>query len=208
MAKGKKEQIKEGKGGEKMDVKEMKKVRNALEAGRPVIPIGFFLKMLRDARDMGLVKRTRHTDLPTTAEKGTEGEIWNCYIYSVPGLFVGLRRRISVHKTGDEPWAVERNRKAPFDPLDRKNKPGPVWDDLYLLIDGYSAPLIIIPESDRNFFPDGGENELAEYVADLFPPGVAYPCQLMSDELAEEPGVYDDTEERYDKESGRWVRCE
>lgn len=191
-----------------MDVTEMKKVRNALEGGRPVIPMGFFLEMLRDARDMGLVKRTRHTDLDVHAKKGTEGEIWNCYIYRGPGLYVGLRRRISVHKTGDEPWAVMRNREAPFDPLDWRNEPGPLWDDLYLLIDGCPAPLIIIPESDRNLFPDRGENELAEYVSDLFPPRMEYPRQLMDDELAGELGVDYDMVERYNKESGRWVRCE
>lgn len=179
-----------------MDVKELKKVRDALEGGRPVIPMGFFLEMLRDARDMGLVKRTRHTDLDVHAKKGTKGEIWNCYIYRGPGFYVGLRRRISVHKTGDEPWAVMRNREVPFGPFD------------YLVIDGCPAPLIIIPESDRNLFPDRGENELTKYVADLFPLFVAYPRQMMGDELAEEPGVSDDMEERYDAKSGRWVRCE
>lgn len=191
-----------------MDIKKLEEVREALEAGQPVMPMGFFLDMLRIARDMGLVKRTRYTTLDPCAKKGTEGKIWNYYSYSGSGLFVSLARGISVRKYSDEPWAVERTGEAPFDPLDRRNEPGPLWDDLNLLIDGFATPFIVITDREMKYFPDRGDNELAEYVSELFPPVVEYPRQLMDDELAGELGVCDDMVERYDQESGRWVRCE
>lgn len=170
--------------------------------------MGAFLATLKNARDMGLVKRIRHTDLEPWDKKGTVGKVWNYYTYSGPGLYVSLARGISVRKYGDEPWAVERTDKAPFDPLDRRNEPGPLWDDLELLVDGCAIPFIVITDREKKFFPDRGDNELAEYVSDLFPPVVEYPRQLMDDELAGELGVRADMVERYDVESGRWVRCE